>query len=222
MTSLPSSNGPGPAPGEAGNGRLHLWPTADLLRERAPLLAPLLLVGILTVTSAAAMVPLVRTAYADRPELTTTVFFGMGLLAALAPLTTLLKCAVLGSAAWAILVLVGAEVRYRTAVSLLAHAQIVLVAQAAWVVALLWIRGPGRIATPEDLALTTGLDAFVADRGSPLAVLAHAVDPFQLLWVVVVALGLTAVARTTRLRGAVAAVAVWALAVAVPVVRAWL
>jgi len=198
------------------------WPSADLLRDRAPLLAPLVLVAVLTAASVVAMAPLVRSAYAGHTALLATVYFGMGLVAVLSPLTTLLKCAVLGGAAWAVLALTGAEVRYRAAVSLLAYAQTILAAQAAWVVALLWLRGPGRIGAPEDLVLTTGLDVFVADRTSPLAVLAHAIDPFQLLWVTAVALGFAGLARTGRGRGALAAVAVWALAVAVPVIRAWM
>jgi len=184
--------------------------------------APLLVVSALTLASAAAMAPLVRLAYAGRPELLPTVFFGMGALALLTPLTTLARCAVLGAAAWAVLVLLGASVRYRSVVSLLAYAQSILAAQAAWVVALLWMRGRSAFTVPADLTLSTALDAFLGSPGSTLGAIAPAIDPFQLLWIVAVGVGLAAVARTTRGRGLVAAVVVWALAVSVSVVRAWL
>ena len=198
------------------------WPSGRVLRERAPLVAPLLVVGLATSASMAAMTPLVRTAYAGHPELLPTVAFGVWLLALLSPFTTLVKCTVLGGAAWAVLALVGAEARFRSAVSVLAYAQIILVAQAAWVVALLWMRGRASLGAPEDLVMATGLDALVDDPTSPLAALAHGIGPFEIVWVAAVAIGLAAIAGVSRRRAAVAAVTVWGLGLAVAVVRAWL
>lgn len=198
----------------------ELRPNGDLLRTRAPLLAPALAVGAVTALSVAAMTPLMWIAYAGRPELLPTVTYGVWAVTLFSPLGALVKAAALGGVAWAVLVLVDIEARYRSLVSTIVYAQIVLALQGVWIVALLWLRGRSHLQTPGDLMLSTGLDAFVHDPASPLGALARGVGPFHMAWVVVLVVGFAAVGRASWKRTSVAAAAVWTIAVAITVVRA--
>jgi hypothetical protein len=197
-----------------------VWPDAQALRDRGPLLVPTLLVGVVTVLSVGAMMPLMRSAYAGKPELLPTVTYGVWAVTLLSPLTTLVKAAVLGGVAWAVLVLTSVEARYRSLVSMVVYAQIILALQGAWIVALLWLRGRSHLLAPGDLMVSTGPDAFVRDPTSPLAALARGVGPFHVAWVVLLALGFAAISRRSWKRTSVAAIAVWMMAVGMTVVRA--
>jgi hypothetical protein len=205
-----------------GLGRLArgLHPTWELLRVRPPVVTPALLVGGLSLGTVAATIPLVRVAYAGRPELLGTVEAGLWLMAGLSPLVALLKGAFMGGLAWSSMVLSGADVRFRSLVSTLLYAQLFLVMQGTWMTILLWAHGADRIRSPADMLLPTGLDLLFPDPTTVIGAVAHDVTPFHLAWFVFCAVVIGKLARGSRWRGVLAALSLWALLVGFGVVRA--
>lgn len=199
------------------------WPSADDLKTHPPLVVPLMWVAAMTAVGAAGSLPLVRAAYAGQPAVLTTATTGIWVLAVLSPVLALLKGVVFGAAMWATLVLLGADARYKAVLSVAAYGEIVWALQGAWMVALVWMRGgSGAVSAPEDLAVSTGLDAFVSDPASPLAALLRTISPFHVLWILVLTGGLGVVARTSRWRAGTAAMVAWCFLVVLGVTRAWL
>jgi hypothetical protein len=198
---------------------LHIVPSRDLLRTRAPLFAPALMVGALSALTVAASLPLVHAAYAARPELLRLAVPGLWTVALLAPVGALAKGAVLGGAAWSSLVVMGVGARFRSVVSALVYAQAVLVLQGTWVTTLLWLRGPGRLHDPGDLLLPVGLDALVTDRTSALAAVARCVTPFHLVWLALLMVLLTRVAPCRWWQAGLAALVPWVLGAGLSLVR---
>lgn len=197
-----------------------LHPTFELLRVSPPLVAPAVVVGALSLVTVAATIPLIRLAYAGRPELLPTVVAGLWLTAGLSPFVALVKGVVLGGVAWSCLVLSSAEVRFRSLVSTLLYAQVFLVLQGTWMTALLWIHGTDHLHAPKDMLLTTGLDLFFPDPTTVMGAVAHGVTPFHLAWLTFAAVVIGRLAEGSKWRGILAATSLWVLLVGVGVVRA--
>ncbi|MCG6958173.1 MAG: hypothetical protein LJF04_19460 [Gemmatimonadetes bacterium] len=213
--------GPGGGPVTA-FGRLArgLHPTFELLRASPPLVTPAVVVGALSLVTVAATIPLIRTAYAGRPELLPTVVAGLWLTAGLSPFVALIKGVVLGGVAWSCLVLTSAEARFRSLVSTLLYAQVFLVLQGTWMTALLWIHGTARLHTPGDMLLPTGLDLWFPDSTTVMGAVAHGVTPFHLAWLIFSAVVIGRLAHGSQWRGILAATSLWVLVAGVGVVRA--
>jgi hypothetical protein len=197
-----------------------LFPSPELIRTRAPIVAPTLLAAFVVVATVAATVPLVRAAYGGRPELLLATTAGLWAMAVLSPLAALLKGAVLGGVAWSVMVLTGVQARYRALTSAVIYGQVILGLQGAWVTGLLWVRGLGGVHQPADLILPTGLDAFVSDPSSALGVVARGVTPFYCAWFVFLTVVFARTARRGWWRGTLAALGVWTLITGLGVVRA--
>jgi hypothetical protein len=197
-----------------------LHPTFELLRVDPPVVAPALMVGVLSLGTVAATMPLVRVAYLGRPELLATVATGLWLLAGLSPVIALTKCLFMGGVAWSFVVLSGADVRFRSLVSTLLYAQLFLVLQGTWITTLLWVRGSHHLGAPADLVLPTGLDLWFPDPTTVPGALAHGVTPFHLAWLVFCAVVIGKLAGGPRWRGILTAVSLWTLLAAFGVIRA--
>lgn len=197
-----------------------LIPSPELIRDRAPILAPALVAGVLSLATVVATLPLVRLAYAAHPELSVPAGDALWAMGLLSPFATLLKGVLLGGVAWSVLVLSGTQVRYRTLTSAVIYGQIILVLQGAWVTALLWMRGAAALHQPSDLMLPMGLDAFVSNSSSALAVVARSVTPFYCAWFVFLSVVITRAARSSWWRGTLATFTIWILVTGVGVVRA--
>lgn len=197
-----------------------LFPSPDVIRGRAPILVPALLAGTLSLATVAAGMPLVRLAYAGRPELLLPATEGLWAMALLSPVTILLKGLLFGGVAWAVMVLAGAHIRYRTLTSAMLYGQVILGLQGAWLTLILWLRGGAALQQPSDLILPAGLDALVSDPSSPLAALARGITPFYCAWFVFLTVVIGRAARRGWWRGALAALTVWTLVTGLGVVRA--
>lgn len=195
-------------------------PSPELIRTRAPILTPTLMTAFVVAITVAGTVPLVRAAYAARPELLLATVTSLWAMAALSPLAALLKGVALGSVAWAVMVLTGVQVRYRALTSTVIYGQVILGLQGAWVTALLWMRGPGALHRPSDLILPTGLDALVSDPSSPLGAVARGVTPFYCAWFVFLTVVFARAAGRGWWRGALATLLVWTSVTGLGVVRA--
>lgn len=195
-------------------------PSAELIRGRAPILTPTVMTSALMVGSVLATLPLVRLAYAGRAALLPTVTTGLWIMAILSPITAVLKGLLLGGVAWAVVVLTGAQARYRSLVSAVLYGQVILALQGAWVTVLLWLRGTAGLHQPADLMLSTGMDAFVHDPSSVLAAVARCVTPFYCAWFIFLTVAVAQAARRGWWRGAVAAGVLWILVTGLGVTRA--
>lgn len=195
-------------------------PSSELIRTRAPILVPTAMATLLAVGTVAATLPLVRLAYAGRSELLPATTAGLWVMAILSPLTALLKGVVLGGVAWSVMVLTGAQARYRPLMSAVIYGQVILGLQGAWVTLLLWLRGTAGLHQPSDLLLPTGLDAFVSNPSSALGVVARSATPFYLAWFLFLTVVVAHAGRRGWWRGALAATAIWALVTGLGVVRA--
>ena len=197
-----------------------VFPSPELIRTRAPIVAPTLMTAFVVAVTVAGTVPLVRAAYSARPELLLATVTGLWAMAALSPLAALLKGVALGGVAWSVMVLTGVQVRYRAMASAVIYGQVILGLQSAWITALLWMRGPGVLHRPSDLILPTGLDALVSDPSSALGVMARGVTPFYCAWFVFLSVVFARAAGRGWWRGALATLGVWTLVTGLGVVRA--
>jgi hypothetical protein len=197
-----------------------LFPTPELIRTRAPIVAPTLMTTFVVAVTVACTAPLVRAAYAARPELLLAALTSLWAMAALSPFAALLKGVALGGVAWSVMVLTGVQVRYRAMASALIYGQVILGLQGAWITALLWMRGLGAVRQPADLILPTGLDALVSDPSSVLGAVARGVTPFYCAWFVFLTVIFARTARRGWWRAALAAFGAWALGTGLGVVRA--
>jgi len=134
------------------------------LSDQSPIVRPVLWVWLLTLSTTAAMLPVVRVAYQDQPDpLLQAVSTGLWLVAGFAPLVALAKALLLGGVGWAVLVLVGVLPRFRTLVSTALYGEALLAVQGLWVALVLHLRGNASLTEPADLMVFTGLDIFVRD-----------------------------------------------------------
>ncbi|MCG6988688.1 MAG: hypothetical protein LJF06_10975 [Gemmatimonadetes bacterium] len=197
-----------------------LFPTPELIRTRAPILAPTLMTAFVVAVTVAGTVPLVRAAYAARPEMLLAAVTSLWAMAALSPLAALLKGVALGGVAWSVMVLTGVQVRYRTMASAVIYGQVILGLQGAWITALLWMRGLGAVRQPADLILPTGLDVLFSDPSSALGAVARGVTPFYCAWFVFLTVIFARAAHRGWWRAALAAFGAWTLGTGLGVVRA--
>jgi hypothetical protein len=185
------------------------------------LLAPTAGVAALFLSAALLVRPLLPAAYRSEPEallgIVTTLLW-VGVVAA--PVVTFVKALVLGTVAWATLVIMGTQAPFRVVVRTILVGECILAAQGLFIAVILRARGAEALRSPEDLMVATGLDAFIDGEGPVLAALARGVTPFHAAWVVFLTLALARGAHTSRVRGGAAALCVWGLVAGVGALRA--
>lgn len=203
-TAMPNATVPGPA-GPAG----------------PAFMLPVLALSLMALASAAVLAPVVDAAYgAEAEALATIARRGLWATVAATPVVALLKGAVLGALAWAVLVLGGKEVPYRDCAWNLLVAELILGAQALWTALLLRLRGIDASAGPEALRISTGLDLLFPDPTTPVGGLALSVTPFHAAWFLFLAWAFSRVGGS-RPMGLLASLACWLPGAALPILRAW-
>jgi hypothetical protein len=186
-------------------------------------MSPLILVGALSVAAAAAMHPMVRAAFAGQPSgVGTGMQSWLWLLAVLSPALALAKALTLGAAAWAVLVLTAEGARFRVVTSAFLYGEVILALQGVWMAAVLHVRGVGSVAEPLDLRVASGIADFMGDVHPALMALCQGSSVFHLAWMTFLTLALAFAARTTKVRGFVAACTAWSLMTGIGVIRALL
>ena len=165
--------------------------------------------------------PLLPGAYGGQaPEVLQGVRTWLWVLVAVSPILGLAKGLALTGMAWSLLLLLGAEARFRALLSLTLFGELILSTQGLWIACVLRLRGVGGTAAPEDLRVFTGLDIILDDPSSSLGALASAVTPFHAAWFLFLAWGFSSLSRAGRVRGAAAALLCWGLAAGTGVLRA--
>jgi hypothetical protein len=187
----------------------------------APVAFPLLVFAGITMLSVLVTAPLLPGAWAGQaPEVIRGVRTGLWVLVAVSPILGLARGLALTAMAWSLLLLLGAEARYRALLSVTLFGELILSTQGLWIACVLRMRGVGGTAAPEDLRVFTGLDILLDDPSSPLGALASAVTPFHAAWAVFLAWGFSSLSRGGRVRGAAAAALCWGLAAGTGILRA--
>lgn len=173
----------------------------------------------LSLLTAAAVAPLAEVAFRSQPEaLAATLRTGLWVAAAATPLVALAKGVGLGGVAWAVLVLGGKSPRYRSTFAIAVAGELILAVHGLWIALLLWARGVGAIASPEDLRVPTGLDVLFPDPATALGAIAGSVTPFHVAWVLFLAWRFGR-AGGSRAWGSLAAMACWVPGPLVAVMR---
>jgi hypothetical protein len=181
----------------------------------------MILVGVLSVAAAAGMQPMVGAAFSGGPSgVGTGMQSWLWLLAALSPVLALAKAAVLGAAAWAVLVLVGEGARFLVVASAFLYGEVILALQGVWIAAVLHARGVGSVSGPIDLRVFSGIAELLGDVHPALIALTQGASIFHLAWITFLSLALASAATTTRTRGFAAALTAWSLATAAGAIRA--
>lgn len=190
---------------------------ADLRRER-PLVPPLVLIALLSITGAYSVQPLVSGALpGDEGRL---LAFWLWLGAALAPALMGAKALSLAAVSWSGLVLAGRSAPFRSLLSIFLYGEAVLAFHGVALVLALHLRGPAAIRGVGDLYVPMGLDAVVSPENPVLEALVRWATVFHLLWLIFLVAALTRVAGLGR--GAAWSVAggAWLLTLAVTAARA--
>ena len=176
------------------------------IRERTPLLAPLTFVLLASVAAAASLQPALGPAFALQPAVAEAARSWLWLAAVAAPALALLKAAMLSALVWAVVILVGREIRFRVLLSANVYGQAILVLSGLFTALVLRARGAAAVQSPADLLVPQGIDVFLDASQSPIvASLAQQTTVFHILWL---AFMVWVLPRTTSLsRGASVGVA---------------
>lgn len=146
------------------------------------------------------------------------------LLAALAgavvfsPLVALLKAAALSPIAWAAAAMCGVPIPVWGAMRPLLVAEIALSMAGPWTAIVLLLRGTP--AAPADLAVPTGVNAFLTFPAGWPTLLAEQLGLFHLLWVVALTLLLNDVLRRSRFTTTLVVAACWFVSLGGALIRA--
>jgi len=144
-------------------------PEPETIRDRGPVMAPLVFILLVNFVSATAMQPAITAALqASQPAGAANVSFWLWLTALFAPVLTLLKALILTAVAWSVITLIGNEARFRTLLSLNVYGQAILALSPLFTVIVLHIRGLEAITSPDALLVSQGIDLFIDERSSPI------------------------------------------------------
>lgn len=195
-------------------------PSFDPEGVAGPVAFPLMGLAGLTLLTVLVAAPLLPGAYAGQaPEILRGVRKGLWVLVAVSPILGLAKGLALTGMAWSLLLLLGAEARFRALLSVTLFGELVLATQGLWIVCVLRLTG-GAGAGEGDPRVFTGLDIILDDPSSPLGAMASAVTPFHAAWVLFLAWGFASLSRGGRVRGTAAALLCWGLSAGTGVLRA--
>jgi hypothetical protein len=159
--------------------------------------------------------------YASRPGgIPGIATFALWVAALGAPIFAIAKACVFASIVWALTALFDTPLRMRPVISLFVYGELICTLAGPYLVGILYARGLSSIAAPGDLIVPLGFDAFVDISGSPvLAAIARSTTIFDVLWFVLIAIGLSRVASMSRLAAASTALTIWTVTIITGVVR---
>ncbi len=184
------------------------------------LLAPVVIVSLLSLLALAGLEPVLGAAAGQGEAVASVMRSSVRLLALLAPVFTMIRGGALSCVAWAVLVLIGAAPRFRCVASAVLYGEAVLALQGLWISLVLQVRAAGGTLSRHQLHVASGLDGLGVPSSPAVAALVQGLSVFHLVWLLLLCLAFAHAATTTRLRGAVAALAVWSLVVGLTVLRA--
>lgn len=199
-----------------------LVPTFREIRAHRPLMAPLLLVGLLSVTSVVSLRPHLAGAFggAGSGLPAPGVQAWLWLTALLSPLLMGGKAVVLAAVSWSVLALAGRDVRLRPLLSIYLYGEALLSVHGVATALLLHLRGRGAVSTPADLYVPMGPEVLVPSGWPLVAAVARGATLFHLAWFVFLVAALVRVVRVDRKAGIGAAAVSWFLVLSVSGVRA--
>ena len=190
---------------------------AEIARHR-PVVAPLVLVAVLSAAAAFSIQPVAAWAASGETAGGLAVLFWVSGL--LAPVVSGLKGLILGVLAWSVLVLAGRERGLRLLVSAFLYGEAVLALHGVAMVSVLHLRGPGGVTGPEDLYVPMGLEGLAPADAPVLQALARGATVFHGAWALFLVLALVRSARLSPSTAALVAAGAWALLLLVTALRA--
>lgn len=185
--------------------------TVDRIRERAPLLAPLLVFTALNLAVALAMREPLTRALAGQPQ---NVRQGFDLVfwvaAVFALLLVLVKALALAAVAWGLAALLDRVARFRALLSLLLYGELLLLLQGVFTALVLNLEGVEQIRAPSDLLVPWGVDMLVDLRSPAALAAAQHTTVFHLLWFAFLVYALPRVTGSSRGGAVFMALTLWA------------
>lgn len=195
-----------------------LVPGLDEIRDHGPLLAPLTLVALFSLTAAFSIQPLVFEAMGGEEGRTLAVV--LWATAALSPLLVGARALILALLGWSGLVLGGRDARFRPLLSVFLYGEAILALQGVAMVLVLHLRGSGSVTGPADLHVPLGLDALVASEMPWAAGVAQTLSPLHLAWAGFVWVALRRSAGLSSGTSAAVTAMAWTFVAALAVIRA--
>ena len=194
--------------------------TFTAIRDRAPAVAPLVVIAVLNVTVAVLMRPALAAALRTQPNgVAYAAEAFLWLVAVFYPAIVLAKVLLLAAVAWSVVALLEESARWRQLLSVLLFGEILMLLQATLTAIVLHLRGIGALHAPADLIVHWGVAAFI-DVQNPVAVaLVQHATVFHALWFLFVAVALIRSAALPRFTAVATALSVWGTTVSFDAVR---
>lgn len=194
--------------------------TFTAIRDRAPALAPLLVIAVLNLTVAVLMRPALAAALRTQPNAVGYAAEAfLWLVAVFYPAIVLAKVLLLVAVAWSVVALLEESARWRQLFSVLLFGEILMLLQAAFTVIVLHARGLDALRAPADLIVHWGLAAFIDVQGPVAVALVQHATVFHAFWLLFVTVALVRSAALTRFTAVATALSVWGTTVAFDAVR---
>lgn len=133
------------------------------------------------------------------------------------PALLLMKLAFGALVIWLLSIGAGKTEKFKRAMSLITHAGVIVTLEAWFVFATLAWRGLDAIRTPFDLQPEIGLNALIATTSVPMTALLGGINPFELWFVVVLAMGLAKMFELRKVWATTISVSYWGFTLALQV-----
>ena len=199
----------------------YVVPDPADIRERAPILAPFIIVVLMHVVGALSLRgPAAHALSADQAT-AVAVDWMLAILMVSSPVIVLVKALVVAALTWAVLVLLSEGARFKILASIHVYGGMLLALPAIATVVVLRLRGPGAVQGPEDLLVPMGLDVIIDVGSSPTTLaLMQQTTIFHVLWVVFVSWLLCRAGGVSGRNSIVTGLALWGFGIGYAVVRA--
>lgn len=195
-------------------------PTLEEIGTLRPIGLPLFLVAVLLTSAAILTGTLIPYAFRESPPaVVTSLRTWFLLLGMLSPILALLRAGLGTAVVWSVLTLGGLRARTRGIFSLLLYGEILLALQGAVIAVTARILGPGRLHSPRDLLIPTGLDLLVTPDGPLMQALVSQLSFFHVAWFLLLSAGIPIVTDTSRRVGVAVALLLWILSLGVGILR---
>ena len=160
-----------------------LVPSLDDIRVHRPIVPPLVVGWVFSLTAAFSLRPLLQSLMGNQgAEITQGMIFMVWLVALISPVVQLLKAGLLTALGWAVLVLTNSERRIRPILSVLLYGEAILAAQGVLLTLYLHLSTGGSVASPADLQVSLGLAALVPATSPFLLAIAQAFSIGHFFW----------------------------------------
>lgn len=195
-------------------------PTLEEIGAFRPVGFPLLLVAVLLTSAAVLTGTLIPYAFRESPPaIVASLRTWFLLLGILSPILALLRAGLATGVVWSVLTLGGHLVRTRGVFSLLLYGEVILALQGAVIATTARVLGPGRLHSPQDLLIPTGLDLLVTPDGPLMQALVSQLSLFHVAWFLLLSAGIPIVTGTSRRVGVAVALLLWSLSIGVGLLR---